>query len=53
MPSSAGWRSARSRRFLLVFLRWVMVLAVLWPLYGGQVRAHWGEMRPRLGCASR
>lgn len=35
--------------FLLVFLRWVMVLAVLWPLYGGQVRAHWGEIRPRLG----
>jgi drug/metabolite transporter (DMT)-like permease len=34
--------------FLLVFLRWVMVLAVLWPLYGGQVRAHWGEIRPRL-----
>lgn len=35
--------------FLLVFLRWVMVLAVLWPLYGGQVRAHWGDIRPRLG----
>ena len=34
--------------FLLVFLRWVMVLAVLWPLYGGQVREHWGEIRPRL-----
>lgn len=34
--------------FLLVFLRWVMVLAVLWPMYGGQVRAHWGEIRPRL-----
>jgi drug/metabolite transporter (DMT)-like permease len=35
--------------FLLVFLRWVMVLGVLWPLYGGQVRAHWGDIRPRLG----
>jgi drug/metabolite transporter (DMT)-like permease len=35
--------------FLLVFLRWVMVLAVLWPLYGNQVRAHWGDIRPRLG----
>lgn len=34
--------------FLLVFARWVMVLAVLWPLYGSQVRAHWGEIRPRL-----
>jgi drug/metabolite transporter (DMT)-like permease len=34
--------------FLLVFLRWVLVLAVLWPLYGGQVRAHWPEIRPRL-----
>jgi drug/metabolite transporter (DMT)-like permease len=35
--------------FMLVFLRWVMVLAVLWPLYGGEVRAHWPEIRPRLG----
>lgn len=35
--------------FLLVFLRWVMVLAVLWPLYGNQVRAHWGDIRPKLG----
>jgi drug/metabolite transporter (DMT)-like permease len=34
---------------MLVFLRWVLVLAVLWPLYGGQVRAHWPEVRPRLG----
>jgi drug/metabolite transporter (DMT)-like permease len=33
---------------MLVFLRWVLVLAVLWPLYGGQVRAHWPEIRPRL-----
>jgi drug/metabolite transporter (DMT)-like permease len=32
----------------LVCLRWVMVLAVMWPLYGGQVRAHWGEVRPQL-----
>ena len=37
--------------FLLVFLRWVMVLAVMWPLYGGQVRAHWGEIG-RGCCAS-
>lgn len=34
---------------MLVFLRWVLVLAVLWPLYGRQVRAHWPEVRPRLG----
>jgi drug/metabolite transporter (DMT)-like permease len=33
----------------LVCLRWAMVLAVLWPLYGGQVLAHWGEVRPQLG----
>jgi drug/metabolite transporter (DMT)-like permease len=33
----------------LVFLRWLLVLAVMWPLYGGQVRAHWAEVRPRLG----
>jgi drug/metabolite transporter (DMT)-like permease len=34
--------------FLLVFLRWVMVLAAMWPLYGSQVREHWGEARPQL-----
>lgn len=33
----------------LVILRWTVVLAVLWPIYGGQVRAHWSEVRPRLG----
>ena len=33
---------------MLVTLRWAVVLAVLWPIYGGQVRAHWGEVRPRL-----
>ncbi len=32
----------------LVFLRWVMVLAVLWPLYGAQVRQHWPDIRRRL-----
>jgi drug/metabolite transporter (DMT)-like permease len=34
--------------FMLVFLRWVLVLMVLWPLYGKQVRQHWPEVRPRL-----
>jgi drug/metabolite transporter (DMT)-like permease len=34
--------------FELVFLRWLLVLALLWPLYGRQVREHWGEVRPRL-----
>lgn len=29
---------------MLVFLRWVLVLAVLWPLYGGQVRERWAEV---------
>jgi drug/metabolite transporter (DMT)-like permease len=33
----------------LVSLRWLMVLAVMWPLYGGQVRAHWPAVRPQLG----
>jgi drug/metabolite transporter (DMT)-like permease len=33
---------------LLVFLRWVLVLAVMWPLYGRQVRAHWPQIRPQL-----
>ena len=32
----------------LVFLRWVLVLGVLWPIYGRQVRAHWPEIKPRL-----
>ena len=34
--------------FQLVFLRWVVVMAVLWPIYGGQVREHWPQIRPRL-----
>jgi drug/metabolite transporter (DMT)-like permease len=25
-----------------------MVLAVLWPMYGGEVRRHWPEIKPRL-----
>jgi drug/metabolite transporter (DMT)-like permease len=33
---------------LLVFLRWILVLAAMWPLFGGEVRAHWGEIRPQL-----
>ncbi len=33
----------------LVCLRWVLVLGVMWPLYGTEVRAHWGEVRPQLG----
>jgi len=32
----------------LVFLRWVLVLGVLWPIYGPQVRAHWPQIRPKL-----
>ena len=34
--------------FQLTFLRWVVVMAVLWPIYGGQVRTHWPQIRPRL-----
>jgi drug/metabolite transporter (DMT)-like permease len=34
--------------FMLVFLRWLLVLAWLLPIYGAQVRAHWPEIRPRL-----
>jgi drug/metabolite transporter (DMT)-like permease len=32
----------------LVFLRWVMVLGVLWPLYGRELRTHWPQIRERL-----
>jgi drug/metabolite transporter (DMT)-like permease len=33
---------------LLTLLRWVLVIAVLWPIYGGQVRQHAAQIRPRL-----
>jgi drug/metabolite transporter (DMT)-like permease len=33
----------------LVLLRWVMVISVLWPLFGREVRAHWPALRPRIG----
>src|SRR6185503_15525571 len=32
----------------LVFLRWVLVLSVLWPIYGPQVRAYWPQIKPKL-----
>jgi drug/metabolite transporter (DMT)-like permease len=32
----------------LVTLRWVMVVAVLWPIYGPEVRRHWSDVRRRL-----
>jgi drug/metabolite transporter (DMT)-like permease len=32
---------------LLTALRWTFVLALLWPLYGAEVRAHWHDLRPR------
>jgi drug/metabolite transporter (DMT)-like permease len=32
----------------LVFLRWVLVLGVMWPIYGGEVRAHWPAIRKKL-----
>ena len=32
--------------FVLTTLRWVMVAAVLWPIYGSDIREHWGEVEP-------
>ena len=32
----------------LVFLRWAVVGAILWALFGHEVRAHWAEIRPKL-----
>jgi drug/metabolite transporter (DMT)-like permease len=32
----------------LVFLRWLGVLLILWPLYGRQVAASWPVVRPRI-----
>jgi drug/metabolite transporter (DMT)-like permease len=34
--------------FMLTFLRWLFVLAALWPVYGGEIRRHWPQIRPRL-----
>jgi drug/metabolite transporter (DMT)-like permease len=34
--------------FMLTTLRWVLVAAVLWPVYGGEIRKHWGQIKPRL-----
>jgi uncharacterized membrane protein len=34
--------------FMLTTLRWVLVAAVLWPFHGGEIRKHWGQIRPRL-----
>ena len=32
----------------LTALRWAMVAAVLWPVYGREIRRHWPQIRPRL-----
>jgi drug/metabolite transporter (DMT)-like permease len=32
----------------LTALRWVMVAAVLWPVYGREIRRHWPQIRRRL-----
>jgi drug/metabolite transporter (DMT)-like permease len=34
--------------FVLTTLRWFMVAGVLWPIYGREIREHWGEVRSRL-----
>jgi drug/metabolite transporter (DMT)-like permease len=34
--------------YLLVCIRWVLVLGVLWPIYGRTVRQHWPQIRPQL-----
>ena len=33
---------------LLTLLRWGLVLVVFWPLFGGQVREAWPQVRPRI-----
>lgn len=35
--------------FAIVLLRWVVVAAMMWALYGKKVREHWPRLRPRLG----
>lgn len=34
----------------LVLMRWVIVVAILWPLFGRSVIAHWPAIRARLGA---
>ena len=34
---------------MLVFLRWVLVIAVLWPIYGQEVRGHMRELAGSFG----
>lgn len=34
---------------MVVFLRWAVVSALLWPLFGDRVRADWPLIKPRLG----
>jgi drug/metabolite transporter (DMT)-like permease len=34
--------------FMLTTLRWVAVAAVLWPIYGREIRKHWSQIGPRL-----
>jgi drug/metabolite transporter (DMT)-like permease len=33
---------------MLVFLRWALVMMVLWPIYGPRVRTQWAQIRPQL-----
>lgn len=35
--------------YTLVLMRWVMVVAVLWPICGREVIAHWALIRSRMG----
>ncbi len=32
----------------LVFARWIIVLGILWPIYGREVRMHWPQVRHRM-----
>jgi drug/metabolite transporter (DMT)-like permease len=34
--------------FALTFLRWSIVILVLWPLYGHELKARWTDVRPKL-----
>jgi drug/metabolite transporter (DMT)-like permease len=34
--------------FLLVCVRWLLVIGILWPLYGAELRKHWPLIRPQI-----
>ncbi|MFV0474401.1 MAG: DMT family transporter [Pikeienuella sp.] len=43
------WAVGEISPFAIVLLRWIFVSAMMWPLFGREVVAHWPALRPRIG----